>query len=149
MKIILLQDVKGKGKKGDVIDVPSGYARNFLLPRNIATIADNKSMHELNAEKKAQEYKLKLEMDASMQLKEKLDEQTIKLRARAGENGKLFGSVTSKEIAKAIEETYNVKADKHKIKLDSEIKTFGTYACEVKLHTGVVAKMYVMVCEEN
>ena len=140
MKVILMQDVKSLGKKGELVEASDGYARNFLLPRKLAKEANAQAMNEYkNAEnsKKAQ-----AEHD-----KKTLEGKTFKMTAKAGQGGRLFGSVTSKQVAEEIKKQYNIDVDKRKVVLDCDIKEFGTYHAEVKLFTGVSEKIDVQVSE--
>ncbi len=132
MKVILLQDVKGTGKKGELVNVSDGYARNFLMPRKLAREADAQAMNEL---KNAQE---------SAKL---LEGKVLEMTAKAGQGGRLFGSVTSKEIANELNSKFGLSVDKRKVVLESDIKAFGTYNCEVKLYTGISAAIKVKVTE--
>ena len=143
MKVILTQDVKGTGKKGELVEVADGYAQNFLIKRGVAIPANKQAMGEM----KSKEHKIELEKQAANETAQKLEGKTVKLTAKAGANGKLFGSVTSKEIAEAIEAQMGAAVDKKKITLSSEIKAFGTYNIEIKLYQGISAKMFVTVTE--
>lgn len=144
MKVILLKDDKKLGKKGDVIEASDGYARNYLLPKKIAELATDASLHILNA-KKAIERKEKLaEIEAAQQLAADLKDKVIKIESKSGDNGKLFGAITNKDVAALIEKNFNVKIDKKKIVMET-IKIAGTYNIEVKLYPEVSTKMKVMV----
>lgn len=149
MKVILLQDVKTIGKKGDLATVSDGYARNFLLPRKLAKEANTQAMNEYNNAEAAKEFKKQQELDKANADKEKLNGKTIKLQMKAGQGGKLFGSVTSKELSAEIKKVFGIAVDKKKITLESDIKTFGTYNFDVKLHAGIVATLSVVVCEQG
>ncbi len=149
MKVVLLQDIKGTGKKGELVNVSDGYARNFLFPRKLAREADAQALNELKNAEQSKKYKIETETAQAKANAEKLNDQTITIIGKAGKGGKLFGSVTSKEIAAELKNKYNITVDKRKIVLDSDIKSFGTYNCEVKLYTGVSAKLKVMVTEEE
>ena len=148
MKVILKQDVQGSGKKGDLVNVSDGYAKNYLIKRGLAVAATPQALAEMKARNDALQRKAQVELDAAKALKEKLEGKTIKLTAKAGQGGKLFGSVTSREVSQALQEQYGVDVDKRKVVLESEIKAFGTYTVEVKLHSGVVASVYAQVGEE-
>lgn len=148
MKVILLEDVKGKGKKGDLINISDGYARNFLLPKKLAREANAESLNELNNAKKAQEHKIEIEKAAAYEIKNKIDKKSIKIYAKAGKNGKLFGSVTAKEISEKLKEEFCIEIDKRKIKLSMDIKAYGSYECDIKLYPGISAKLCVMVAEK-
>ena len=148
MKILLLADVKGQGKKGDVINVSDGYARNCLLPKKLAKEATAQALNELNNEKKAKQYRLDEEIKKARADAAIIDGKKIEFSAKAGGKGKLFGSVTAKEIAAKIQEKYGVTIDKRKISISAEIKSVGAYECEIKLHNGINAKVTVVVTEE-
>lgn len=145
MKVILLSDVKGSGKKGDLVTVSDGYARNFLLPKKLAKEADASALAELKSQQAAMQHRIDEEIKAAKDLASKLEGKTVNILAKAGENGKLFGSVTAKEIAAEVCKTFNIKVDKRKIQLKEDIKSFGTYQCEVKLYKGITAKIFVVV----
>lgn len=146
MKVILTQDVKGSGKKGELINAADGYARNFLLPKGLAIEANNQAIGELKAKEASKQHKIQVEKEAAMETAKRLEGKTVSLTAKAGAGGKLFGSVTTKEIADAIKKQYGAEVDKKKINVN-EIKVFGTYTAEVKLYTGIAAKMTVEVGE--
>lgn len=144
MKVILTQDVKGSGKKGELINAADGYARNFLLPKGLTVEANNQAMDELKAKKASKQHKIQVEREAAMEASKKLEGKTVQIKAGAG--GKLFGAVTNKEVAEAIQKQYNVTVDKKKVTI-GEIKAFGRYTAEIKLYTGISAKMGVEVGE--
>ena len=146
MQVILLQDVKALGKKGEKVKASDGYARNFLFPKGLAVEANAQSLTELRNREQSNQHKIDVEVAAANDSKAKLQGKTIKITAKAGSNGKLFGSVTSKEVAAEIAKQYAVKVDKRKISMD-DIKTFGSFKIEVKLYTNIVAEMTVMVGE--
>ena len=146
MKVVLKQDVKGLGKKGELVNTSDGYARNFLFPKNLAVEANAQNMSELKNREQAEKYRIATETAAAKANAEKMSGKTIKLTAKAGANGKLFGSVTSKELAEKIADEFGIKVDKKKISCE-DIKQFGTYEFEVKLYTGISAKLFVMVGE--
>ena len=146
MKVVLKQDVKGLGKKGELVNASDGYARNFLFPKNLAVEANAQNMSELKNREQAEKYRIATETAAAKANVEKMSGKTIKLTAKAGANGKLFGSVTSKELAEKIDDEFGIKVDKKKIAVD-DIKRFGTFEFEVKLYTGISAKLFVMVGE--
>lgn len=149
MKVILLQDVKGTGKKDDIVNVSDGYARNFLLPKKLAVEASAAAMNDIRNRERAREHHIQEEKKAAQAIADKLSGTTVKLTAKAGSSGKLFGSVTAKEVAELISRAAGVDIDKRKVALASEIKSFGTYECEVKLYTGISAKMFVLVASEE
>ncbi len=146
MKVILKQDVKGQGKKGELVTVSDGYARNFLFPRGLAVEADSQAMNELRNREESAAYHKKVEKDAALASAETLKDKALTIHAKAGNGGRLFGSVTTKEVADALEKQVGVKVDKRKITM-SDIKAFGTYTAEVKLYTGVTAEIQVVVAE--
>lgn len=146
MDVILTQDVKSLGKKGEKVSVNDGYARNFLMPRGLAKQANAQALSELKNREAAEAFKKAEELKAAKEYAALIEGKTVVLTAKAGQNGKLFGSVTSKEIAEALKEQFNIPVDKRKLTVD-DIKSFGTYACEVKLHPAVTAKMFVRVGE--
>ena len=147
MKVVLLQDVKGAGKKGELVNVSDGYARNFLFPRNLAKEANAQAMNELKNAEDSKRYQIERQIAEANAAKEKLESKTIIIHAKAGSNGKLFGSITAKEIANEIRQRYNIVVDKRKISITGEIKQYDTYDVEVKLHNGISAKIFVKVCE--
>ena len=149
MKVILLQDVKGTGKKDDVVNVSDGYARNFLLPKKLAVEASASAMNDIKNRERAKEHRIQEEKKAAQALADKLNGTTVKLFAKAGNSGKLFGSITAKEVAELISKQAGVEIDKRKVSLNGDIKSFGTYECEVKLYTGISAKMFVLVGSEE
>ncbi len=149
MEIILLQDVKALGKKGDKVSVSDGYARNFILPKKLgmeATAANlnNLKLQKANAEKKAQE-----QLAQAQALAAKIAESPLTLSVKVGEGGKVFGSISTKEVAKAFADKYGMELDKKKMVLDEAIKTIGTYEVGVKLHKDVLAKLKVQVTEQK
>lgn len=146
MKVILKQDVKGLGKKGELVSTSDGYARNFLFPRNLAAEANAQAMSEMKNKQNAEKFRIETETKAAKETAARISGKTIKITAKAGQNGKLFGSVTSKEIAEKLKETFSIDVDKRKIVVD-DIKQFGTYEFEVKLYQGISAKLYVSVGE--
>ncbi len=148
MKVVLKQDVKGTGKKGELVEVADGYARNFLLKRGLAIPADAGAMNELKNREAAKAYRLAEEQKAAVEQKAAIDGKSVKLTAKAGANGKLFGSVTAKEIAEGIEKQLGVTLEKRKIVLKDDIKAFGSYTIEVKIYNGVSANVFVVVGEE-
>ena len=146
MDVILKADVKGLGKKGEKVKASDGYARNFLFPKGLAVEANAQSLTELRNREQSNQHKIDVEVAAANDSKAKLQGKIIKITAKAGNNGKLFGSVTPKEVAAEIAKQYAVKVDKRKISMD-DIKTFGSFKIEVKLYTNIVAEMTVMVGE--
>jgi large subunit ribosomal protein L9 len=145
MKLILLDDVKSLGAKGQVVEVAEGYARNFLLPRKLATEADKGALAQLGSQKKAQERRDAATLADAKALAERLQSAKLAVKAKAGGNGKLFGAVTNADVASAISSALDVNVDKHKIELKAQIKALGSYPVEIKLHKNVVAKATVDV----
>ena len=148
MKVVLLSDVKGQGKKGQVVNVSDGYARNFLFPKNLATPADNKIMNELKGKEEARLRQIELEKKAAHDTAEKLKTVTVKIKAQAGADGRIYGSVTSKEIAEQLAAQHKITIDKRKIVLAEPIKAFGTYLPEVKLYPEITGKITVVVSDK-
>ena len=148
MKVILLEDIKGVGKKGDLLDASDGHARNFLLPRKLAVEATKANLHELETKRKAQEHRKELELEAAKELAANIEAQPITIKVKIGENGKLFGSVTNKEIAEELNVHRGLDVDKKKITLPEPIKTSGEKTAEVKLHAKVTAKLTINITEE-
>ena len=146
MKVILLADVKGKGKKGELCTVSDGYARNFLFPKNLAVEADNAAMSELKSREESKEHHKKEEIAAANATAAKLNGQTVTIKAKARSNGRLFGSITSKEIAMEIKNSLGIEVDRKKMKV-ADIKNFGEYTAEIKLYTGISATLTVKVTE--
>lgn len=147
MKVILNIDIKGVGKKNEVINASDGYARNYLFPKNLAVPADNQNMNILNAKKASEKHKKDLEFEEAKKLQEKMKALVLKITTKAGENGKTFGSITSKEIAENLEKQFKIKVDKKKIVMPEQIKTLGTYIVDVKLFEGVIGKLTISVTE--
>ncbi|MGB8964828.1 MAG: 50S ribosomal protein L9 [Candidatus Cybelea sp.] len=145
MKLVLFTDVKALGKRGDVVDVADGYARNFLLPRKLAGEADRGALARLDAQARAQERRQAQELAEAQALASRLESAKLAVKAKAGGNGKLFGAVTNADVASAIAGALSVEIDKHKIELLSQIKALGSYPVEIKLHKNVVAKAVVDV----
>ncbi len=148
MKVVLLSDVKGQGKKGQIDNVSDGYARNFLFPKNLATPADNKIMNELKGKEEARLRQIELEKEAARDTAEKLKTVTVKIKAQAGADGRIYGSVTSKEIAEQLAAQHKITIDKRKINLTDPIKAFGTYQPEVKLYPEITGKITVVVSDK-
>ena len=146
MKVVLKQDVKGQGKAGQLVSVSDGYARNFLFPRQLAIPADAQAMNELRSKEEAAQYHAKVEKDAALEAAAQLKDKTVKISAKAGSSGRLFGAVTTKEVADALKKQFGIQVDKRKITMN-DIKAYGTYTAEIKLHAGVAAQFSVTVCE--
>lgn len=149
MKVILKTDVKGSGKAGMLVNVSDGYAKNYLLPRGMAVEADKKAMNELHNKEQAEKHRKDMEKAEAEKTAKALEGKTVKIFAKAGENGKLFGSVTAKEIVQALKEQLSVNIDKRKIILQDDIKTYGVIQVEAKPYTGVSATFYVAVGSEK
>jgi large subunit ribosomal protein L9 len=145
MEIILLQDVKALGKKGEIVKVSDGYARNFILPKKLGLEATKQNLYDLNTQKAAEAKKQKEILEEAQAQAKKIEELTIKLSIKAGEGGKTFGSVSTKEIAAAVKEQHGLELDKKKLQLNDPIKNAGTYTVPVKLHPQVTAEMKVQV----
>ena len=148
MKVILNQDIKGQGKKGQLVEVSDGYARNFLLPKKLASEANNTNINILNGKNESEAYRKQVALDEAVAQKEKMEKIEVRLAAKAGENGKLFGSITSKDVAEALTMQHHIKIDKKKFVIPDGIKVLGTTNVEVKIHPGVVATLKVTVVGE-
>ena len=146
MEVILKKDVKGLGKAGDKVKASDGYARNFLFPKNLAVEANAQTLTEFRNNEAAKQHKLDVEIAEARDAQKKLDKKTVKLTAKAGQNGKLFGSITSKEVAEAVTAQLGVAVDKRKLTV-ADIKNFGTYSAEIKLYNGITATVSVEVGE--
>lgn len=148
MKVILNQDVKGQGKKGQLVNVSDGYARNYLLPRKLAVEANNTNLNILNGKNESEAYQKQVALDEATAQKEKMEQIEVVLTAKAGDNGKLFGSITSKDVSEALTMQHHIKIDKKKFLIPDGIKSIGTTVVEVKIHPGVVGKLKVVVKEQ-
>ncbi|MBR7131989.1 MAG: 50S ribosomal protein L9 [Clostridia bacterium] len=146
MKVVLLADVKGQGKKGELCNVSDGYARNFLFPKKLAVEADNAAMNELKNREEAKAHHKQEEINAAKATASKLDGKEVVIKAKAGSAGRLFGAVTSKEIAAQIKQSLGIEIDRKKMTV-ADIKNFGEYTAEIKLYQGIVAKLTVKVTE--
>ena len=149
MKVVLLADVKGSGKKGELVNVSDGYARNFLFPKKLAKEANAQALNELKNAEESRAFKIKQETEAAQATADKINGKSVSILAKAGQGGKLFGSVTAKEIAEAIKKQYGVDVDKRKIDTKGDMKAFGTYECEVKLYSGITATVKAVVTEKE
>ncbi len=147
MKVLLLADVKGQGKKDQIVEVSDGYARNFLFPKKLAIIADAKVMSEAKRKEEAKQFRLKEERSAAKALAEKLGSLTVVIKASSGTDGRLYGSVTSKEISEKLSEQHDIDIDKRKLSLPENIKAYGTYEVDVKVYPEITAKLHVVVTE--
>ncbi len=148
MKVILKADVKGIGKAGSAVEVKDGYAQNFLFPRGLAVEASTAALKELEQKKAAQKAQAKRDLLAAQAVAEKINGQTVVVKVKTGENGKLFGSITTKDIAEAITKTFQVTIDRRKVELSEPIKNLGGYQVEVKIHPEVTAKIDLQVVAE-
>ncbi|MBZ4687752.1 MAG: ribosomal protein [Clostridiales bacterium] len=145
MKVILKEDVKKLGSKGEVVNAADGYARNYLIPKGLAVEATKNNLKKLEEEKKKEQQRLEQEKQEAKETASKLKEKKITVQAKTGEKDKLFGSITSKDIAEAIKKQYGIKVDKRKIQLDDPIKELGSYIVSIKLHPEVEAEVTVVV----
>ena len=145
MKVILKNDIKGVGKKNEVINASDGYARNFLFPRNLAVEATPENMQKLNSQNQAKQYKKDIEKEQAQAIAKRLESITVEVKVQAGENGKIFGSVSSKEIAESLEKQYKIVIDKKKIEIKEPIKVLGTRTIEARLFEGVIGKIKINV----
>ena len=146
MKVVLLKDVPGKGKKDEIVSVSDGYARNFLFPRKLAAEADAKVLNDIKNKEAAKARRIELEKQAARETAEKLQSVLVKITIQSGADGKLYGSVGTKDIAEALAAQHGVEIDKRKIVLDSPIKAYGTYTVDVKLYPEIAGKLNVLVC---
>ncbi len=149
MKVLLLQDVKGKGKKDTIVDVSDGYARNFLLPKGVAVEADAKIMNDYKNKQAAKKHHEEMEKQAAKETVEKLAGLVVKILATAGADGRFYGSVTTKDIAEELEKQHGITVDKRKIVLDDAIKAFGSYSLDVKLYPEISGKLNVIVTQKD
>jgi len=145
MKVILKADIKGVGKKDQIINASDGYARNYLFPKNLAVEANSENISKLNAKNEAKQYRKDVEKEDAQKISNKLSEITLKIQVKAGENGKIFGGVSSKEIVENLEAQYSISIDKKKVILKETIKVLGVHIVEVKLYEGVIGKLKVNV----
>ena len=147
MKVVLMADVKGQGKKSDIVEVSDGYARNFLFPRKLAVEATNKVLNEIKGQNEARAHRIEVELAEARALAAKLDSLLIKIRASSGGDGRLYGAITAKDIAEQLEKDHGIVLDKRKILLSSPIRAYGQYDPDVKLYTDVTGKLHVLVCQ--
>ena len=147
MKVMLLQDVKGQGKKDQIVNVSDGYARNFLFPRKLAVEADAKAMADAKNKEAAKQFKIEQDKAAARDIAARLEAVQVKIKATAGADGRLYGSITSQHVADALKAQGGVDIDKRKIHLDTDIKAFGGYTLEVKLYPEIVGKINLIVCQ--
>ena len=144
MKVILLEDVKAQGKKGELVEVSDGYARNFLFPKKLAKEADAAALNDLKNKEAAKTYREECEKKEAKELAQKLESLQVKLEIQAGAEGRVYGSVTAKDVAEALQKTYGIEIDKRKIEMDS-IKACGNYQLTVKVYPGIQAKLALTV----
>jgi len=145
MKVILKDNIKGVGKKNEIINASDGYARNFLFPKNLAVEATPENMQKLNSQNEAKQYRKDVEKEQAQSIAKKLETITLEIKVQAGENGKIFGSVSSKEISENLEKQYKIVIDKKKIELKEPIKVVGVKTVEARLFEGVIAKIKINV----
>ena len=148
MKVVLLADVKSQGKKGQVINVSDGYANNFLFPKKLAVPADNQVLTEMKGKEEARLHNIELEKQAAKETAAKLEKVSVKVLATAGADGRLYGSVTAKEIAQCLEDQHKITIDKRKIDLSDPIRAFGSYSVNVKLYTDIIGKINVVITDK-
>ena len=148
MKVILKADIKGVGKKDEVINASDGYARNFLFPKNLAVEANSENMSKLKAKQDSNAFKKSQEKEEAEKISDKLSKIQLKIKVKSGANGKIFGGVSSKEIAENLEKQYQIKVDKKKIDLKETIKTLGMITVDIKLFEGVIGKVKVDIISE-
>lgn len=145
MKVIFLQDVKGQGKKGEIKNVSDGYAKNFLLPKGAAVEATNSNLNDIKGKNESIQYQKDVAEENAHNLSKKLEEVSLVLTAKSGDNGKLFGSITAKDVADELKKLTKIDIDKRKIVLPDGIKALGEYTLDVKLHPGITGKLKVTV----
>lgn len=148
MKVILKADIKGVGKKDEVINASDGYARNFLFPKNLAVEANSENMAKLKAKKDSQQFQKNQQKEEAEKIADKLSKIILKIKVKSGENGKIFGGVSAKEIAQELENAYQIKVDKKKIDLKGTIKTLGMRTIQIKLFEGVVGNLKIDIISE-
>ena len=148
MKVILLQDVKSLGKKGDLVEVSTGYARNYILPRKLGVEATGKNVNDLKLQKAHQDKVAAEQLEAARNLKTEIEKKELALNIKVGENGKAFGAISTKELAQAVKDQFSLTVDKKKISIDEPIKTLGSHEVKVKLHPKVTAALKVKVSEQ-
>lgn len=147
MKVLLLADVKGKGKKDQIINVSDGYARNFLFPKKLAVEADAKAMADAKNKEDARLFKIEQDKAAAREMAEKLSAVTVKIKASAGADGRLYGSITTSDIAAELKAQHGLEVDRRKIVTDGAIKAFGSYTLDVKLYPEILGKINLVVCQ--
>jgi large subunit ribosomal protein L9 len=148
MKVILKENIKSIGKKDEIINVSDGYARNYLFAKNLAVEANNENLSKLKTKKESEQYKKDVEKEEAKKIADKMGRIKLQFKVKAGENGKVFGGVSSKEIAEKLEKEYSIKVDKKKVELKDAIKTLGITKVQIKLYEGVVGNLKVEVLGE-
>jgi large subunit ribosomal protein L9 len=148
MKVILLKDVKGQGKKDQVVNVSDGYARNFLFPNGLAIAADAKALNEIKNKEASKQHKIDVERAEAKAIAEKLSGILVKIPSSAGADGRLYGSVTNKDVSDVLAKEFGINIDKRKIVMNDPIRAYGNYQLDVKLYTDVSGKINVLVCEK-
>lgn len=146
MKVILLANVKGLGKKDEMVEASDGYARNYLIPKKLAIVADSKAQNELKGKESARQFKIDEEIKAARALAARLEGTVVKIRSASGADGRLYGAVTAKDVAEALARDFDITVDKRKMEMDA-IKSYGTYSVSVKLYTDISGKFTVVVHE--
>ncbi len=147
MKVVLLQDVKGQGKKGEVVNVSDGYARNFLFPKKLAAVADATVMNELKGKEEARLHKIEVDRQNARDIAEKLKSVVVKVTASAGADGRIYGSVTAKDIAEALLAQHKIEIDRRKLQMNDPIKTFGNHSVDIKLYPEITGTVNVVVAQ--
>ena len=145
MKVILTQDIKGVGKKDEIINANDGYARNFLFPKKMAVEANKQNMSLLQGRKDSANFKKEQDKEKANELKDKISKIMLTIKVKSGENGKIFGSITSKEISTELKKQHNIEIDKKKIMLKEAIKEQGTFTIEIKLYEGIIGKLKINI----
>lgn len=148
MKVLLLQDVKGQGKKDQIVSVSDGYARNFLFPKKLAVVADKKAMSEAQGREDARLHKIEVEKESANEIAQKLQGIIVKIAAQSGADGRLYGSITSSDIADELKKQSGIEIDRRKLQMDGPIKTHGSFEIPVKLYTEISGKINVLVTEK-
>lgn len=149
MKVILLKDVRGSGKAGDVLNVSDGYARNYLLPKKLAKLATSSALHEIDKKKESLRLKELEQRQKAQKLATGIDSLTVTIYAKTGESDRLFGSISTSDIAKALKKEYDIDVDKKKITLNEHIKLLGEYKAKVKLYSGIAANLKVIIAKKD
>ncbi|MBE6686490.1 MAG: 50S ribosomal protein L9 [Ruminococcaceae bacterium] len=148
MKVVLLKDVKAQGKAGQIVNVSDGYARNFLFPKGLAIEADAKALNEIKNREASQQHKIDVETQNAKDIAAKLEAVSVKIACQSGADGRLYGSVTTKDIAEELKKQHGIEIDKRKLVLNEAIKSYGTYQAEAKLYSGIVGKVNVVVAQK-